>query len=106
MFTSCDGRLLSLWSSSALISLLFRAATICDSFVGMHKRPIDHVLGHKPNSAVLWIVILCPTCVAHRKLRHRRQAAIVRRRADNRQPRTTIGAIDKRIVISAVTWIE
>src|SRR5579863_10135180 len=57
-------------------------------------------------AAIQWVVILGLAYRAHFEARHRSLRSVVRNAARDREAWAAIGAIQKRIAIAAVRWIE
>ena len=56
--------------------------------------------------AVGRVLILLPAVVAERENPHRRVGTVVRDVGDDREARPAVGAVDERVAIPAVGWIE
>jgi hypothetical protein len=56
--------------------------------------------------AIAGVVVFRAAVWTHRERRHRRPLSVVRSSSNNRQPRTALGAIKKRIMIPSVIGIE
>ncbi len=57
-------------------------------------------------TAIKWVTVLASAFITHLELAHRRLCAVVRNVFDNRESRSAVDAIDERITVTAVMWVE